>query len=241
MISNSGILCPPPPNRSWSDQQELKGSLIFVTLGLWNPSCSFTRHCNCLYLQNWIKKSLLFLKHIYHIRTKVSIFLLRAQPQPTRESSRVPPTLVLSSSPSPEQSCIWPVLHGKVPPVPQQGTPAPGWPPAPHLGSAGAATPPSSPGVVAGTPKLGVLQKEGEIVEGFRGVEGTSPLLFQRHWEFQAVLHRVTETRKRMRLYGGCHWTSRIFKFGALLNLSKFHGRRFPVIYIHLFFGWSLI
>lgn len=83
-------------------------------------SNSFTRHRNCLYLQNWIKKSLLFLKHIYHIHTKVSIFPLRAQPQPTGESCRVPPTLVLSSSPSPEQSCIWPLQPGKVPPSPSR-------------------------------------------------------------------------------------------------------------------------
>lgn len=66
--------------RSGSDHQKQKSILIFVTLGLRNLSNYFTRHCNCLYLQNWIKKSLLFLKHIYHIHTKVSIFLLWAEP-----------------------------------------------------------------------------------------------------------------------------------------------------------------
>lgn len=80
MISNSGIPSPRPSNRSKSDHRKLQSSLIFVTLGLWNLSNYFTRHCNCLYLQNWIKKSLLFLKHIYHIHTKVSIFLLRVEP-----------------------------------------------------------------------------------------------------------------------------------------------------------------
>lgn len=171
---SSGIPCPPPPSsRSQSDQQELQGSLIFVTLGLGDPSSSFTRHRNCLYLQNWIKKSVLFLKHIYHTHTKVSTFPLGAQPQPTRESSRVPPTLALSSSPSPEQCCSWPrSLPGS--PRAQQGTPAPRWPRAPHLGSAAAATVPSARGAAAGTARLGLLGRGGEVVEGSRSGEGTA-------------------------------------------------------------------
>lgn len=109
--------------------------------------------------------------HLSHTQRKVSTFPLGARPQPTRESSRVPPTLLLSSSPSPEQSCSWPLQPGN-PPSPAGHT----WPCAPHLGPVPLTWAlPVPPGLGAAAPKWGALNQKGEGTEGSPGVEGTKP------------------------------------------------------------------
>lgn len=55
----------------------------------------FIIHSHCLYLQNWIKKSLVFL-HIFFAKENSAYFCLALKFPPTRLSDCVPPTLFLA-------------------------------------------------------------------------------------------------------------------------------------------------